>query len=348
MEYRRLGKTGLDVSAIGLGTEHLIQTPETMEEVMRVAVEAGINYIDVLYSNPEADAAFWDSIAPELRRYRDRLVLTAHWGPSDMYPDPAVCQRCLEGLLERVGNDYFEVVMLTVVDSQEAWDGWAHESMARLLPFKEQGRVGTIGLSGHVAPIATQAVQSGLIDVLMYPINLLGHDDAAVQALYQACEAQDVGLVGMKPYHGGTLLYPNGEASGITPVQCLHYVLSHPVSTTVPGAKNAEELRATLHYLEATDEEKDYGAIPAHIHDYLEGQCVYCQHCLPCPQDIEIGWIIWHVDGARTGDVEGPRESYAGFPVKASACVECGECMARCPFEVDIIAKMHEAVALFE
>ena len=52
MEIRKLGKTGLEVGVIGLGTEHLEQTRETMEEVLRVAVEAGANYVDLLYDDP--------------------------------------------------------------------------------------------------------------------------------------------------------------------------------------------------------------------------------------------------------------------------------------------------------
>ena len=348
MEYRKLGRTGLEVSTIGLGTEHLKQTGENMQEVLCVAVEAGVNYIDVLYSSPEADADFWDSIAPELNRYRDDLVLMAHWGPSDMYPDPAKCQHCLDLALECVDNGYFEGVMLTVVDSEETWSGWAQESLERLQPYKAQGRIGSIGLSGHTAPIVTKAAQSGLIDVVMFPVNLLGHDNEEVQALFQACDEQDVGLVGMKVYNGGTLLSIRGEPSGITPVQCLHYALSQPVATVVPGAKNREEMRATLRYLEATDEEKDYADISANIHELLAGQCTYCQHCLPCPQGIEMGWIIWQLDQVQSRGLEVIKEWYAGFPVKASACVECGECMTRCPFDVDIIARMQEAVELLE
>jgi predicted aldo/keto reductase-like oxidoreductase len=348
MEYRTLGRTGLEVSAIGLGTEHLTQTHGNMQEVLGIAVDAGVNYIDVLYSDPEADAGFWDSIAPELNRYRDDLVLMAHWGPSDMYPDPAECQRCLDLALERVDNGYFEGVMLTVVDSEETWSGWAQASLERLLGCKERGQIGHIGLSGHTAPIVAKAAHSGLIDVVMFPINLLGRDDEEVQALYEACTEQGAGLVAMKVYNGGTLLSIKGEPSGITPVQCLHYALSQPVATVVPGAKNADEMRATLRYLQATDEEKAYGEVSANIRELLAGQCTYCQHCKPCPQEIEMGWIIWHLDQVQSRGLDVIKEWYAGFPVKASACVECGVCLDRCPFDVDIIAKMQEATALFE
>jgi predicted aldo/keto reductase-like oxidoreductase len=125
-------------------------------------------------------------------------------------------------------------------------------------------------------------------------------------------------------------------------------VFSLPVSTAVPGPKNAQEWRATLHYLEATDEQKDYRSILGDLHDRLAGQCVYCHHCLPCPEGIEIGWVIWHVDQTPGRDINQVKEWYSGFPVKASACVECGVCVERCPFEVDIVAKMREAVEVFE
>jgi predicted aldo/keto reductase-like oxidoreductase len=54
---------------------------------------------------------------------------------------------------------------------------------------------------------------------------------------------------------------------------------------------------------------------------------------LPCQEGIEIGWVIWDLDQ---------------IPVKASACVECGVCLERCPFDVEIIDKMREAAVLFE
>ena len=58
--------------------------------------------------------------------------------------------------------------------------------------------------------------------------------------------------------------------------------------------------------------------------------------------------MIWDLDQIPARGIEQIKEWYAGFPVKASACVECGICMERCPFGVEIIAKMREAAAEFE
>jgi predicted aldo/keto reductase-like oxidoreductase len=69
---------------------------------------------------------------------------------------------------------------------------------------------------------------------------------------------------------------------------------------------------------------------------------------LPCPEGIEIGWVIWDLDQVLARGIEQVTEWYAEFAVKASACVECGVCVERCPFDVEIIGKMREAVELFE
>lgn len=343
MEFRKLGRTGLEVSIIGLGTEHLEKSNKTRDAVLGMATDAGVNYVDLLYVEPE----YWDAFGPLFKRYRKQFVVAAHWGAGDRY-EIEYSQQCFDNILAHMGNDHAEIGLLTMVDDEAKWDGWAQESIARLHRYQEQGHIGHIGLSGHEKRVALKAIESGLIDVLMFPVNLLGHDEEEDHNLYQACVEQGVGLVAMKPYHGGTLFSVEGKSSGISPAQCLAYVFSLPVSTAVPGIKNVEELRATLHYLQATDEERDYSSITANITQHLAGQCVYCHHCLPCPEGIGIGWIIWLVDHVQGGVTDNLRTWYAGHEVKASACIQCGDCTERCPFGVDIIAKMHQAVEIFE
>ena len=344
MEHRKLSKTGPDVGVIGLGTEHIERKRETLEGILRAAVEAGVDYVDLLYVEPE----YWETFGPVFRSYRSDLVLAAHWGSGPQY-DLDFCQRTFANILSSVGNDHVEVAMMTMIDDGERRGArWREASLEHLRRYQEQGHVGLIGGSAHDAAIAREAVEGGWLDVLMFPINMLGHDDAQDRELYRVCADQNVSLVAMKPYHGGRLFSVDGGPTGITPAQCLHYVFSLPVSTTVPGPKTLEEWQATLAYLEATDEEKDYRSVVNSLHDRFAGQCVYCQHCLPCPEGIEVGWVIWYVDQAQGRDVDQLREWYGGITAKASACVECGICVERCPFDVDIMAKMREAVELFE
>jgi predicted aldo/keto reductase-like oxidoreductase len=153
----------------------------------------------------------------------------------------------------------------------------------------------------------------------------------------------------MKVYHGGTLLSIKGRSTGITPAQCMDYVLSlDQVSTVVPGPKTLAEWQATLGYLTATAAERDFRPVLAGLPERLAGQCVYCHHCLPCPQGIEIGWALWLLDQAWTGLTPELQASYDRFSVKASACNQCGDCLSRCAFGVDILGKLAEAANLFE
>jgi predicted aldo/keto reductase-like oxidoreductase len=158
----------------------------------------------------------------------------------------------------------------------------------------------------------------------------------------------EVGLVAMKPYHGGTLLNCDGRPTSITPAQCLAYTLSQPAATTVPGASNLRELRETLRYLEAGEAEKDWRAAIPVMHRDLAGHCVRCNHCLPCPAGIDIGEMMLLVGIATWGVDEELRAWYGRQPAKASACVECGVCMDRCPFGVDIMTRMRDAGEVFE
>jgi predicted aldo/keto reductase-like oxidoreductase len=241
-----------------------------------------------------------------------------------------------------------------MVDSESLWAGWAQEAIQRIRRYQNEGRVGFIGLSSHNVEVARIAVESNLIDVLMLPVNLYQHPgDLGRAALLDTCATQKVGVVAMKPYHGGRLLRTEGHPTGITPVQCLHYVLSQPVATIVPGARNASEMSEALEYLHASDEEKQFASLQEDLKDRLRGSCVDCKHCLPCPQEINIPLVIDTLDyvefyGGSRIFAQTSWETYGSLPVKASECIECEVCLERCPFEVDIIAKMHRAVEVFE
>ena len=368
MEQRVLGRTGLQVGAIGLGTEYLLKQPaEVMAEVVSTAALAGASYVDLLYGGP----VFWDDFGPVVRRWREHFVVAAHWGSGEVngqltnVRQQDDCARFFDATLAQLGNDYAEVGMLMMVDQVELWDTWAQESLERLARYRKQGRIGAIGMSGHKAEAALKAVESGEIDVLMYPVHLASGDVTGNRQLFEACQLHDVAVVAMKPYAGGKLLQRESsvllhwvlaggqaveveKAGPITPLQCLHYVLSQPVATVVPGVRDAAELRAALDYFTAGEREKDFGAVIRNIEHYPPGVCIYCNHCLPCPQGIDVGQSIRLLDEAQGGLTDALLQAYADLEAKPSACVECGECSDRCPYEVDVAAKLQAVVAVYE
>jgi uncharacterized protein len=353
METRILGRTGIPVGVIGLGTEHLLADRKNMNALLDLAVSGGVNYIDA-FSDPSSGniEEYIEAIGPAVRRHRERLALCIHWG---LYNEPfEQCQVGFDQALKRLGGDHAEIGMVTMIDSQSMWAGYTQKAIERIRRYQREGRVGFIGMSSHNPDVARMAVESGLIDVLMFPVNLYQHPgDTARVALLEACVQHQVGVVAMKPYHGGRLLKTEGRPTGITALQCLHYVLSQPVATIVPGARNIAEMNEALGYLSASDEQKQFASLHEDLEARLRGQCVDCKHCLPCPQEIDMPLVINLLEyveyyGGSPVLWQKNWEDYASLPVKASECIECDVCLERCPFDVDIIGKMHRAVEVFE
>lgn len=135
----------------------------------------------------------------------------------------------------------------------------------------------------------------------------------------------------------------------MTPVRCIAYTLSQVgVSTTIPGVSSLEELDDILSYQDATAAEKDYSEIVKTFKEYEAGQCVYCNHCLPCPSHIDIGQVTRLLDTAKLGLTDNAKAANSELETKASKCTECGACLSRCPFDVDIISNMARVASLFQ
>ena len=380
MKYRTLGRSGLRVSEIGMGCEGFIgKTEERVRELVDLMEENGVNCIDLYAPNPD----FRSSLGRALAGRRDKFVLQAHlctvWkdGQYKRTRDEGEMRASFEDQLERLGTDHVEIGMIHYVDSRADWqevvDG---PVMAYARELLQAGKIGCIGLSSHNPDVAQLAVDSGLIDVLMFSVNPcydlqpgsenleelwadesyakpLVNMDPSRQALYESCQRAGVGITVMKAFGGGDLL--DGELSpagkALTLLQCLHYALTRPgVASVMSGARTADELRTSIAYEDASDEEKDYAAAFASLPKISwKGHCMYCGHCAPCPMGIDVASVTKFFNLAKAqGQIpETVREHYMGLPSHAGACIACGACENRCPFGVPIIRNMADAAALF-
>ena len=153
----------------------------------------------------------------------------------------------------------------------------------------------------------------------------------------------------MKPFSRGRLLDARTSPfkRALTVPQCLQYCLDRPaVVTCLVGVASESDLDGLLHYYETPHSERDYSIISEMSLVEMRGQCVYCNHCLPCPSQIDIASVHKFLDLALAGDAMAKRH-YLSLTNKAGDCLECGSCDDNCPFEVPVRYKMKQALALF-
>lgn len=380
MEYRELGRTGIKVSVIALGCEGFVANEGALtEQLLNAAEQGGINCIDLYAPQPEMRSR----LGKCLRGRRGKFVLQAHlctvWqeGQYKRTREIGEVKASFEDLLKRLATDYIDIGMIHYVDSLEDWEAVAGGPvMEYARELQAQGKIRYIGLSSHNPAAAMQAVQSGLIDVLMFSVNpcydlqpanedcyalwdgknydrQLVNMDPEREALYETCSRLGVAITVMKAFGGGDLLdeelSPAGKA--LTVNQCLHYALTRPgVAAVMSGAHTVDELEKCLEYTTAADVEKDYAAAFAALPKISwEGHCMYCGHCAPCPQGIDVAAVtkFLNLTKAQNSVPETVREHYAALRHHAGECVKCGACEKRCPFKVTVIQNMQEAVKVF-
>jgi predicted aldo/keto reductase-like oxidoreductase len=375
MNYRTLGRSGIRVSEIGLGAEHLQgKDYETVKAVIDEAEAQGINIMDVFMSEPQIRS----DIGKAISNSREYWILQGHFcsvwkdGQYARSRDMADVQFFFEDLLKRLQTDYIDIGMLHFVDTDADYDAvFNSEIIKYALDCKEKGVIKLLGLSSHNAAVAKKAVDTGLIDVLMFSVNpaydlmpsqenidnifkpdmlqtntVSGiHPDRA--ALYQSCLENGCAVTVMKTFCGGMLLNekvsPFGEA--LKPYPLIHYALTRPaVSSALIGCTAAGQVRYAAAYCADSTENDFSGIFKMQTRYNPRGACVYCNHCLPCPSRIDIAQVNKYLDMAGPATVA---EHYRALPVKAGGCIQCGKCEPNCPFGVKIRERMKKAAEVF-
>ena len=379
MQYRELGRTGLMVSEIGMGCEGFVAQEGALTEPLIDAMEqAGVNYID-LYT---PDAGMRTRLGKALRGRREKFILQGHlctiWKDGQYQRTRRIdeVKAGFEDLLARLETDSVEVGMIHYVDSLEDWEAVSQGPvLAYARELKAQGKIRHIGLSSHNPQAALAAVESGAIEVLMFSVNPCydlqpaGEDIEALwadesyadhlvnmdpdrEALYETCSRLGVGITVMKGYAGGRLFAESTSPFGValTPVQCIHYVLTRPaVASILAGYDTPEHVMAAVAYETASEEERDYASIlagaPRHAYS---GQCTYCGHCAPCPKGIDIAMVnkLYDLAVMQPQVPESIRAHYQALNAGAEDCIACGNCEKRCPFGVPVIHRMEKVKEL--
>lgn len=380
MNYRELGKTGLKLSEIGLGCEGFVDADDALSDaIFELALQNGVNCLDMYTPDPAAQKKIGRGIAPVRKDFILQGHLCTQWknGQYEETRKLSEVKAAFEAMLHNLGTDYVDVGNLHYVDSLETWQKILDNGVLDYaLELKAAGRIRYLSMSSHNPIVALEAVKTGHLDALLFSINpcydlLPGNEDCETlwadesyekplfnldpvrEELYETCQRLGVGITVMKAFGGGDLLSEEYSPAGkaMTAVECLHYALTRPaVASVMCGAKSVDDLKASLAYETASDEEKDYAATFASFPKISwKGYCMYCGHCAPCPVGIDVADVTKFLNLTKAQKMvpETVAQHYSVLKAHGGDCIGCGSCEKRCPFEVPIRENMKAAKAVF-
>ena len=204
---------------------------------------------------------------------------------------------------------------------------------------KAEGKIGHIGITAHSAAVFEKALEYDEIETVMFPYNIV---ESQGEKLIARCREKNVGFICMKPLAGGAI--EDGRLA-------LRYILANDnVTVAIPGMAEVKELEQNLAAAEDTSPltEEEKAAFEKVRAELGQNFCRRCNYCAPCAAGINIPSVFLFQGYLRRYGLAGwARERYATLPVKASACVQCGACETRCPYQLPIRQMMAEAAKDF-
>ena len=356
MRKRILGMTGLEVSIIGFGSIKLpgVQRDEAVKIVNR-ALDLGINYIDTARNYRDSE----EKIGLVLKDRRDEcFIATKTTGR-----DAGSLMRDLETSLRNLQTDKIDVYQLHTVSDGDTYkqvmaSGGALDGAKKA---KAQGKIDHIGITIH-RDLETMkaAIRSGEFETIMLAYSPLDQEGVGEEILPMAKE-RNMGVIIMKPLSGGLLCLPEHERKKLErdPIATgsIKFVaFNENVTLAIPGMQRMLEVEenapiGNMPNMSAEEAAELIKAIGDIRGQYRYGQvCLRCGYCQPCPQDVVIPTIFHALDMYRNypGNLKYlGSELYENLEVKADSCVECRECVEKCPAGLDIPELLKEAVEVF-
>ena len=203
MEYRKLGRTGIDISAVAYGgivsagTYDDVNYPELGQDAsdryVSWAIDHGVNYFDVAPSYGNAEEQLGNSLRP----YRDRVTLACKTGIRQR----AGAEKELEQSLKHLHTDHFDIYQLHAISSLEQVEAaFAPGGVMELMrDAREKGIAAHIGFTAHSEQAALKMIELYDFDTVLFPFNWFMHMEHGMGArLIAAAKGKGMGVLCMK------------------------------------------------------------------------------------------------------------------------------------------------------
>src|SRR5437773_4555481 len=245
MRYRPLGRTGEEVSIIGLGGHHIGRQKDEKEsiQIIRSAIDAGINFMDNCWDYHDGGSE--RRMGKALKDgYRGKVFLMSKIDGRTK----EAAGRQIDESLQRLQTDHLDLMqhheVLRMEDPDRIFgEGGAQEAM---LAAKKAGKVRYIGFTGHKDPLVHLRMldvsqEHGFrFDAVQMPLNVMdAHFRSFAHQVVPRLVAEGIGVLGMKSMADGMIL----KSNVVQPTECLRYALSLPTSVVITGIDSLEILK---------------------------------------------------------------------------------------------------------
>lgn len=362
MRYRRFGKTNLLLSVFSLGTMRCLASDSEAQKTVQEAIERGINHLETARGYGKSEEYLGRILKTKLPLPREQLHITTKLPPT---PDAYLMRQWIHESLERLQIDYLDCLAIHGLNTWEhlAWVESSQGCMKAVQEAVQQGYVRHVGFSTH-APldVILTAINTDFFEfVNLHYYYFFQRNAAAVELAHK----KDMGLFIISPSDKGGHLYTpplklEQLCSPFSPLELNYrFLLSDRRITTLSlGPANPAELTAPLN---AAHQDEPLTAQELEALQRLETQaqealgtehCSQCYACLPCPETIHIPEVLRLRNLAVAYDMtEFGKYRYGMFEnaghwfpgVKGNRCTSCGDCLPRCPEQLDIPALLSDA-----
>ena len=322
MEHRILGKTGLEISRVGLGGIPIQKIDaEGTRALITELVNSGVNFIDTARGYTVSE----EYLGYALEGVRDRFVLAT----KSMARTKEAMAKDVNTSLKNLRTDYIDLYQIhnpnaKDLDAVMAEDG----ALSALLEAKAAGKIGHIGITLHSADLFARALELDWVETIMFPYNIV---ETQGEELIARCAEKNIGFICMKPLAGGAI----DDAT-----VALRFILANDaVTVVIPGMADTAEIAQNVAAADNVsplthDEQKKIAAIRE---DLGTNFCRRCNYCAPCTVGINIPAVFLFEGYYSRYDLkEWSIARYSTLPKTASDCIECGACETRCPYNLPI------------